>query len=340
MSRRIPITAAVADAELAHAVTEWLAVRRRCGSVVLLSRRPWEYATSALLELVVAATAEGDQYRFVLKHLGPGQASAQAQRAKPSFVVNPSREIEVYRRILSPAGVGASLVGSRIDPASECYWLLVEFVPGLRLFEAGDRDAWTATARWLGALHTRLATIDTARLRGVPLIECDRSWYRVWIERALRFFAVEGPSGSLHGSKAIRWLADRYDRVIDRLLTLPRSLVHGEFYPSNVIVTGTAPALVPCPIDWETASVGPGILDLAALTAGNWSELDRAEMTAAYLEGSGARTTLADLSETMRYAQIHLAVQWLGWFGRRRAPPLQARDWLSDAVEQAEALRL
>ena len=128
--------------------------------------------------------------------------------------------------------------------------------------------------------------------------------------------------------------------MIDRLLSQPSTVIHGEFYPSNVIMTGQPDGVLPCPIDWETASVGPAVLDLAALMAGEWGEQDRHDMVAAYIAGSGARTTLDDLSEAAQYAHIHLAVQWLGWFGRRRAPDIQARDWLGDAIDRAEALGL
>ena len=77
-----------------------------------------------------------------------------------------------------------------------------------------------------------------------------------------------------------------------------------------------------------------------ALMAGEWGEQDRHDMTAAYIVGSGLRTTVEELSEAAQYAHIQIAVQWLGWFGRRRAPDIQTRDWLGDAIERAEALNL
>ena len=331
----------VADADLVRAVEDWLARGGRGASVVRLFRRPWEYATSAPLERVTAVTNDGREHDLVLKHLGPGHITEQVRRAKPAFVVDSRREIEVYRRLMAPLRIGATLVGSTLAPDTGTYWLLLEHVPGPRLAEVGEPAAWAATAHWLGALHARLATIDSAALRqSASLIECDRDWYRVWIDRALRFFAADGPSRSRHDGAALRWLAERYDRVIDHLLSLPSTLIHGEFYPSNVIMTGAADRFVPCPIDWETASVGPGVLDLGALAAGDWSEQERREVIAAYLVGSGARVALEELSASAQYAQIHLAVQWLGWFGRRQAPEANARDWLADAIDRAEALNL
>ncbi len=341
MSGGAPIAVDVEDADIAHAVDEWLAGGHRDASVVRLLRRPWEYTTSAPLELVTAVTDDGSEHDLVLKHLGRRHVTEQVRRVKPSFVADSRREIEVYRRLLAPLRIGATLVGSMIAPQTDTCWLLLKHVRGSRLDEVAAPATWAATAHWLGTLHARMGTIDSAALRhGARFIECDRDWYRVWMNRALRFFAADGPSGSRHDGKALRWLAGRYDTVIDHLLSLPSTLIHGEFYPSNVIMTGAPDSLVPCPIDWETASVGPGVLDLAALTAGGWREQDRHDMTAAYLAGSGTRVPLDDLSESAQYAHIHLAVQWLGWFGRRRAPAAHARDWLGDAIDRAEALNL
>jgi aminoglycoside phosphotransferase (APT) family kinase protein len=341
VSRGTPIPVDVEDADIARAVDDWLAHGQGGASVVRLLRRPWEYATSAPLELITAVTDDGREHDLVLKHLGPRHVTDQVRRAKPSFVVDSRREIEVYRRLLAPLGIGPALVGSRIAPETDTCWLLLEHVRGSRLFEVGAPAAWAATAHWLGAFHCRPDTVDQAAVRhAAGLIECQRDSYRIWIDRALQFFGADGPSRSRHDGKALRWLDERYDRVIDHLLSLPSTLIHGEFYPENVIMTGAPDSWLPCPIDWETASIGPGVLDLAALTAGEWREQDRRDLTTAYLAGSGKRVTLDELSESVQYAHIQLAVRWLGWFGRRDAPDAHARDWLADAIERAEALNL
>jgi hypothetical protein len=331
----------VEDADITRAVRQWLADGDREASVVSMFRRPWEYATSAPLELITIVTADGQERDFVLKHLGPRHMSEQVRRAKPSFVIDWRREIEVYRRLMTPLRIGPTLIGSRIAPETDTYWLLLEHVPGPRLFEVGEQAAWAATAYWLGAFHARTDPTETAAVRhDAGLIDCDRAWHRAWIDRALLFLGTHGPSRSRHDGKALRWLAERYDTVIDHLLSLPSTLIHGEFYPTNVIITGAEGEFLPCPIDWETASVGPGVLDLAALTAGEWRDQDRLDMTAAYLAGSGMRIPIDDLFESAQYAHIQLAVQWLGWFGRRSTPDAHPRDWLADAIERAEALNL
>ena len=73
-----------------------------------------------------------------------------------------------------------------------------------------------------------------------------------------------------------------YDRAIERLIRLPSTLIHGEFYASNILVQETREGCRIRPVDWEMAAVGPGLIDLAALTSGAWAERERTEMAAAY----------------------------------------------------------
>jgi hypothetical protein len=338
----VSIAAHVTDAELVRAIHRSRTADRHAHTVVGLRRTSWEYATSASLELVSAAMDDGSERRYVLKHLGARSVLEAARRAKPSFVVDPRREIEVYRRVLAPLNVGPRLIGSRISPATGSYWLLTEHVTDLRLFEVGDPATWTGVARWLGELHKRLTACNRQALsRKARLLQYNREWYTVWLERALRFFADDGPMPSRRSRTALEWLAERYHKVVERLLSLPQTVIHGEFYPSNVLVAGTPADPVPCPVDWEMAAIGPGVIDLAALTSGEWRPHDRRAAIAAYVEGSGShRDAFAELAESVEYAYVYLAVQWLGWFGRRRAPAGHLRDWLAEAADRAEALRL
>jgi thiamine kinase-like enzyme len=117
-----------------------------------------------------------------------------------------------------------------------------------------------------------------------------------------------------------------YERIVDLLGRLPVTLIHGEFYPANVLVADGKIV----PIDWEMAGVGPGLLDLAALTTG-WSREDQAAITSAY----------GDVPEAgLDASRLHLALRWLSTPADWIPPPEQAHDWLGEAIGAAERLRL
>jgi thiamine kinase-like enzyme len=94
------------------------------------------------------------------------------------------------------------------------------------------------------------------------------------------------------------------------------------------------------PIDWENAAVGPGVIDLAALTTGAWSDEERERIASGYTEQAAAlghAVERAELFELLELARLHLAVQWLGWEPTWLPPAEHRHDWLAEALEIARA---
>jgi Phosphotransferase enzyme family len=184
--------------------------------------------------------------------------------------------------------------------------LLIENAPGIELYQVGDLAVWERAVRWAEELHERFR----GRELGPPLLGYDEALFRLWAERARVFSGVELP---------------RYDEAVDRLQRLPRTLVHGELYASNVLVAGDRVAAV----DWETAGAGPGLLDLAALVTG-WPEDESKRLVRAY-----GHVDSRDLAA----AQLVLAARWLGWSPDWKPPPEHDHDWEAEAKRAEAVLR-
>jgi hypothetical protein len=127
--------------------------------------------------------------------------------------------------------------------------LLLEWVEGIPLWQSGDLADWEAAARWLARLHTSV-------IAG-PLPDA--------------LFRAPAHVGR--------------HRAAARLAALPRVPIHGEFYPANVLVSEGRIR----PLDFETFGLGAGVMDVAALTAGDWPADEPARIEAAYLAALPAR---------------------------------------------------
>jgi hypothetical protein len=266
--------------------------------------RPFEYRSSAPL-----AELEVDGRTLLLKDLSPSALTARARAAKLEFLHDPRRELEVYRSLLDGAGLGTPELAAAVsDPHRERYWLVVEKVRGTELYQVGELERWQETLRWLARLHDHFAELPPTDF----LVRYDRSYFELWPARA---------GVSLPG----------YEAVVERLAALPTTLVHGELYASNVLVAEDRV----CAVDWELAGVGPGVLDVAALTTG-LPDPDRSTLAEAYRSAldhpPNADPFLADLN----CASLHLAVQWLGWSRDWTPPPEHARDWQAELPGLAE----
>jgi aminoglycoside phosphotransferase (APT) family kinase protein len=119
-------------------------------------------------------------------------------------------------------------------------------------------------------------------------------------------------------------------------------LIHGDFFASNIIIDSSSPAVRICPVDWELAAIGPRLLDLASLVAGNWTETQRRELAMAYFtEATPTRDMSNDAGAVwtnLQFCRLHLAVQMLGWSATWRAGPAHAYDWLGEAIRLADDL--
>lgn len=323
-----------------------LALSRTRGSPVSLasiSRRPSAYRTSYTLEEIDIVLDDGSTLELFLKDVSPQALTAQVRRIKPALLADPRREIETYLRILMPGGLSTPrCYGASVDPRAGRYWLLLERVPGVELYQVGDRLIWESAARWLARFHARFATAEAraAACAQAPLLRYDHDFYRQWPRRA-QAFAKAWPADV---QQRIAWLTERYEPVVERLVSLPPTVIHGEFYASNVLVQQTTGRLRICPVDWEMAAVGPGLIDLAALVAGAWPDDDRLRFVRAYHAArvvlDGKRPTFDELLVDLMFCRLHLAMQWLGWAADWTPPREHAHDWLSDATTLAEALRL
>jgi Ser/Thr protein kinase RdoA (MazF antagonist) len=319
------------DAELFEALQEALA---ESGSAPALEvrRRPSEYRTSFPLEELEVELGDGACLRLAFKRLGWGALDAQARLAKPRFLHDPRREPAVYAALPTLSAIGAPrYYGAAVDPERDRYWLFVEWVEGRELYQVGELGLWEATAQRLAGMHLELGIAVEGLGGAARLVHHDAAFYRRWMTRAREF--ARSPSRSAAHATAVEWLGERHDRIVEALLALPKTVIHGEFYASNVLVGGDIAEPRISPVDWELAAVGPGVTDLAALVSGGWSPEDRATIVSAYGAVGGASVSDIDL------ARLQLAIQWLGWAPPEWVPPEgQRHDWLGEALALAEGL--
>lgn len=294
------------------------------GTVVGANRS--EYSTSHMV-FDVNVDVAGCRRTFVLKDLSPAGLVPEARGRRPPIVDDPSREVAVYRSVLAGRNLGTARC-----IASGRQWLLLEKVAGVELYQVGEVATWAHAAARMAELHRTLAPV--ACDPPPPLAHFDARYYELWWDRAAAFSAC----WERDRRRALGWLSDRRAAVVEAVAGLPTTVAHGDCSPSNVLVDPTTGRV--CPVDWEMAGVGPGLLDLAALRAG-WSERQSARIAGAYHSALGPDRPSAEAFRTaLDLCCIQLHVQWLGW-SAGWVPPIEHRqDCLAEAVRLAERLGL
>lgn len=305
-----------------------------------LHRQPYVYSTSYLLEQLDVQLHDGARLQLLFKDLSRAAMLDGAHTHKPAFLYEPLREVETYRSILFGEALGTATCYGVFDRGGE-YGLFLEKAPGRELYDVGDITVWSEVARWLADMHDRFTgRVEELRRTHGRLLQYDAAFYRRWLDRAQ---ASVGSTARAEGrGPALDQVVAALQAALERLATTPTTFLHGELYASNILVAEEATRRRVCAVDWEMAGLGPGLLDVAALSSG-WDDANRRAIAAAYWaalqHNPGWPPEEDEFMTLLDSASLCVAVQWLGWSPGWSPPPEHDRDWLGEAVLLAERLK-
>ena len=330
---------ALSTDRLVEVLNEGLDACRRGRRVADVRRRPAEYYSSHRLEDLVVRLDDGTTLSLISKDLSPGTMVEAAAGVKPPFLLDPIREPWAYQILDAFDVAGPRCVGFYAHEPARQYILFLEKADAVPLWQAGDPAVWRAAARWAAAAHGRLRSVAGAP-EGACLVNYTAEFYALWPRRVAELVVGRNPADAR--AAALGPMLARYGGVIDRLTRLPTTMIHGEFYASNILAGGSGAGARVIPVDWEMAAIGPGLMDLADLTAGTWPEAERRSMVDAYREALPQE--LAPPPEEFGVAldscRLHKAMQWLGWAADWEPPKAHRHDWLDEALRLGEKLGL
>ena len=255
-----------------------------------VTKRRCDWRGARLFERLTVRTPSGETPGLFLKY--------RRRHPDPAALVAPmDREARVYREVL-PGGPPGTAKLHGFEERDGSTLLLLEFVTGKRLKKIEALEVWQAVAKWLARLH-RHFSLRADELRACEfLARHDGELYSQWACRA----AEAAGTVSAEAGSCLERVLSRYGRVAGLLGGAPATLIHGEFYCTNLIVSGEPESLRVCPFDWETAASGCGALDLTYLLRQRLG-IDEPSLIRAYLDGwrePGGR----DLSREELEAQI------------------------------------
>jgi hypothetical protein len=324
-------------------VRDWVATER--GTTVERMRVTRSaYASSATLLNVHLTLAGGERLRVVCKLGDPDAQIPAARGVRPEAIFDAGREAWMYESVLAFDGVADAprlLSSGRVRDGGR--WLLMEWAGSVDLGQVGARAVWCEAASRLARMHVWGESRVDELSRGSLVRWDDPQLHLWWARRARRSQAVDRTRGFVT-KDPLGPLWRRYHVVADRVAAMPKTLVHGDLNASNVLVMRASAGNRIRIIDWETAGVGPGLIDLASLISGRLPDGHRAAMEAAYranLAGSSLSALPADaFDEALCWCRLALAVKWLGWSPGWSPPKTHGHDWRREAVMLARRLGL
>ncbi len=273
--------------------------------VRIVERQRPRYMSTFPNEIVTCQLADGSRRRLFCKYEAGRSHNSHGHRGGLAY------EAEVYRRVLGPLPtLRPRFVGVHSNGADGGTWLMLEYLDRctrlkdirVRLKGISQPVALALAAGWLGQFH---AAQQILLVRGdYPFLRrYDARYYAGWMERTCQFAKPM--------LRDIPWLARLHKSgggTFGPLLQTPATVIHGEFYINNILVRGKQVF----PVDWESAAIGAGEIDLAALIEGPWRETVVRRCQREYQRARWPEGAPAEFTRTLDAARLYLHFRWLG----------------------------
>ena len=218
--------------------------------VKIISRSNYIESSTFPVEIVVCRTSQGKILNLFCKYLAGMGPNNFGHRGGLEY------EAKIYEYILDKTPI------TKIKYFGQCrltfnndLLLVMEYLgKNLRMAYSEDPDVLIKAATWIG----KFQNIYENNASGFIKIY-DRGYYTFWSER------FRNSTKTHHNNFPwLKSLANYYDENIERLIACDQTIIHGEYYPKNILLKEG----MIYPVDWESTAFAAGEIDLASLIEG------------------------------------------------------------------------
>jgi hypothetical protein len=264
------------------------------GKINILEREPNIYISTFPSEIVTCLLQDGRNVKIFCKY---GSDRFYDSRGDIYY------ESQVYQNVLRPLHVSSpAFYGLHYDEKGHSKWLFLEYIDqASRLSKIEGADAMIHAANWLGRFHAATEA-HLPKTSKKLLLRYNEDYYLGCIRQLL---LVTGQSH--HRFKWLPMLCERADQMAALLRTKKPTVIHGEYYPRNILYQHG----VVRPVDWQTAAIAAGEIDLASLTEG-WSPEIVYDCEREYQRTRWPEHVPEDFCRILGAARLYLQFRYLG----------------------------
>ena len=274
-------------------------IRQIDGDLKILDRQPNVYASTFPSEIVTCQTSEANRFQLFCKYAAGYHHDSYGHRGGVEY------EASIYRHFLqSLVALAPMFYGFYRNESSGDRWLFLEYLSKserLSLMEIPPIFPVVHVAHSFGRFHAASQSILCEHSLE-PMILYDTDYYRGWARRTRHF--------SSFLQDRFHWivpLCQEFERHVTELIMSPTAVIHGECYPDNILIQNGMTYLV----DWESAAIAPGEIDLVTLTEG-WNDELVHECEHAYQAARWPIGAPGEFERRLNLAKVYVQLRWLG----------------------------
>jgi hypothetical protein len=261
-------------------------------SFQVISREPALYISTFFTEIATCRMPDGDIRRLLLKRGGMNLDPNWGHRGGVPY------EASVYSHVLRPLALSVPRIHA-IDACESETLLWMEYFDDALRIHLTEVPALNPPAAWIGRFHL----LNETRLEELAGIvnRYDFLYYLGWSQR----------TQELAAPLKLTWLSEvcaLYEDHVGELLDGTLTVIHGEYYPKNVLVRSSGEVV---PVDWESAAIAAGEIDVASLMEG-WDDVERRSCLTAYASARWSGCAPPAFARRIALARMYLMLRWLG----------------------------
>jgi hypothetical protein len=267
------------------------------GELSVISRQPNVYSSTFPSEIITCRLGDRHTIGVLCKYSAEAGNESYGTRGGVEY------EADVYRHLLQNLDLSCpAFYGVYREPANKRTGLVLEYLAySVRIIHSSDPGTVFEAAAWIGRFHALCSTRVSSPALSF-LNSYDPEYYRGWARRTLEMAEQSG--------LAPRWLetvCSRFDEVIEVLSEARSTIIHGEYYPKNILLHD---GLI-YPVDWESTAIACGEIDLATLTEG-WGPDEIETIELEYQRARWPQGSPYDFHRVLGAARIYIQFRWLG----------------------------
>jgi hypothetical protein len=258
----------------------------------VIGREPSTYVSTFFNEVFICRMPDGSVKKLLMKRGSTHSGPSRDHRGGVPY------EAEVYQQVLAPLAMSVPAFHAATSTRSETILWMDYEEDACSLNKFGNTSLNDA-AGWIGEFHRR----NEPRIAELsPLLRrYNFSYYVRWARRTM----------DLAAPLELAWLpavCAAYKKMAKELTDATPTVIHGEFYPKNILVRADRRVV---PVDWESAAIALGEIDLASLVEG-WSEADSLSCQRSYQQARWPGGTPDGFTERLQLAKLYWQLRWLG----------------------------
>ena len=279
---------------LEHHLSKLFSANETDKNFEVISRTAYDYRSTSPAEIISVSLNDGQIVSLFCKYSGSHTQYSYGHRGGVEY------ETLIYEKILNKIPLRSPRYYGAFKKENNDTCLVIEFLKVSKLLkDSRDPRYFGKAAAWIGSLHKMYESTLPPSIKIY-----DKAYYMIWLKR------VESLLETLKGKHP--WLPSvciYFKENLHLLSDSTQTFIHGEYYTKNILVQKG----IIYPIDWESAAIGPGEIDLASLIE-DWDENRKNIALKNYLKARwpDGNFSESEFEKRLLLARIYFFLRWTG----------------------------